>query len=357
MTPIAINGRYLMQKVTGVQRFAAEVTRAAAALAASGDGPLVSLLRPPGEAADPQGVPTETFGRLHGQAWEQWELPRRARGRVLLSLGNTAPLLAGHGQAVVLHDAGVFDTPESYSAPFRAWYRALHFALPRCGARLLTVSEFSRGRLAHHLRIDPARFGVVPEGGEHILREAADPAVLARHGLAAGGFVLVVGTRAAHKNLDGLRHAAGLLAARGLTLAIAGAVDATVFHDAATPVGQAVIALGRVTDAELRALYEAALCLVFPSRYEGFGLPPLEAMVCGCPVLAAPAAAVPEVCGDAALWFDANGVRTLPAVLERLLDEPGLAHAMRRRGLERATRYSWRHAAETLLRLLPDTVA
>ena len=359
MTPaVAVNGRFLAQRTSGVQRFAAEVTRALDGMAAEGGGarPPARLLVPPG--ADASAFPhlsVERFGRLRGQAWEQSELPLRARGSVLVSLGNTAPLLAGGRQAVVIHDAGAFDTPESYSPAFRAWYRVLHRALPRSGARLLTVSEFSRDRIAHRLRLDPGRIGVVPEGGEHILREPADTSVVARHGLEPRRFALVVGTRAAHKGLGGLADVAALLASRGMRMAVAGAADPGVFRDAADPSGAAVSALGRVTDAELRALYEAALCLVFPSRYEGFGLPPLEAMACGCPVLAAASGAVPEVCGDAALWFDAAGRGPCrPAeALESLLREQGLAEDLRRRGLARAAAFSWRAAAERLLALLP----
>jgi glycosyltransferase involved in cell wall biosynthesis len=347
MTKLIVNARFLTQRVTGVQRFAAEVTRALAAT-----GTPLRLLAPFGAPNSFDDLPVEHVGSRQGQAWEQIDLPRAAGGGMLLNLGNTAPLLHGSRQAVVIHDAGVFDTPESYSLGFRIWYRALHLLLPRLGARIITVSEFSRGRLAARLRIDPARIGVMPEGGEHVLRPRADLQVLAQHGLAPRRYALAVGTRAAHKNLGALRDAAALLAARGMVLAVAGAVEGGVFSGPADTEGSAVRLLGRVADRELRALYENALCLVFPSRYEGFGIPPLEAMWCGCPVLAARSGAVPEVCGDAALFFDAEGPATPAAALARLLDEPGLADALREAGRTRARLYSWDAAAARLLELL-----
>jgi glycosyltransferase involved in cell wall biosynthesis len=344
--PILVNARFLTQPTTGVQRFSREVVTALAALT-----PL-RLLAPRGAPEHFAGLPVEPIGTRAGQAWEQWDLPAATQGAFLLNLGNTAPLRSAARQAVVIHDAGVFDTPESYSLAFRSWYRALHLALPRLGTRIVTVSEFSRGRLAANLRIDPARIAVMPEGGEHVLREAADATILARLGLAPRGYALAVGTRAAHKNLAALREAVALLGARGLTLAVAGAADAGVFRNADDV--RSAVALGRVTDAELRALYENALCLVFPSRYEGFGLPPLEAMWCGCPVLAAAAGAVPEVCGEAALWFDAEGPRSPAAALARLLDEPGLAGHLAAAGLARARQFSWPAAAARLLALVAD---
>jgi glycosyltransferase involved in cell wall biosynthesis len=353
--PIAINGRFLSQRVTGVQRFAIEITRELDAMAAEFRLPDARLLRPAGTSPSPfRHLAEGGASILRGQAWEQAELPLRARGCLLLSLGNTAPLAMGRNQAVVIHDAGVFDTPESYSGAFRAWYRNLHLALPRVGARIVTVSEFSRGRIAHHLRLDPARIGVMPEGAEHILRLPADAGVLERKGLVPGRYALVVGNPAAHKNLAALAECAGLLARHGCVLAIAGAADPAVFRQGSGTGGEAVVALGRVSDAELRALYESALCLLFPSRYEGFGLPPLEAMACGCPVIAAASGAVPEVCGEAALWFDHDGARRLPAMLARLLEEEGLYDSLRARGLARAALFTWRGAAERLLALLPE---
>jgi glycosyltransferase involved in cell wall biosynthesis len=246
----------------------------------------------------------------------------------------------------------VFDTPESYSFTFRSWYRFLHKMLARTGAQLLTVSEFSRGRIAAALGIAVESISVLPEGGDHMLRIAADDRVLTRHGLEAGRYALVVGNPAAHKNLTALTSAAALLGPRGLTLAVAGAADPAVFRAGGGPAADAGLILGRVTDAELRALYENALCLIFPSRYEGFGLPPLEAMTCGCPVVAAHAGAVPEVCAEAALWFDPLRPETLAEALERLLDEEGLAAGMRAAGLKRAALYTWEKAALTLLRLV-----
>jgi glycosyltransferase involved in cell wall biosynthesis len=354
---LALNGRFLTQGLTGVQRFASELTSAMDVLAADHRWPPTRVLRPHGGADAAFGhMETASVGRISGHGWEQFEHPWHARGQFLLSLGNTAPVLAGDRQAVVIHDAGVFDTPESYSRQFRTWYQMLHRTLAHTGATLITVSEFSRRRIAACLGIDPARLCVIPEGGEHILRQPADPDALTRHGLEAGRYALAVGTRAAHKNLDSLGDAAAMLAARGLTFAAVGAANPVVFRPAAGAQGPGAKVLGRVSDAELRTLYENALCLVFPSRYEGFGLPPLEAMTCGCPVVTSKVGAVPEVCGDAALYFDAAESGSLTNALQRLLDEAGLAAEMRQRGLVRAREFSWRRAAEVLLGTIEQAV-
>lgn len=350
MSGIAINGRFLTQGMTGVQRFATEIVLAADALAARGEWPAARVLHPAGARdAGLSRLRAEAVGRRNGQAWEQLDLPRALRGDILVNLGNTAPVMAGARQAVVIHDAGAFDTPESYSFAFRTWYRLLQRRLARGGARLLTVSEFSRGRIAAALGVAGAAIGVLPEGGEHILRVPADEGILARHGLVPARYALVVGNPAAHKNLAALTAAAEVLGAKGLVLAVAGAADPAVFRAGGGVGTDAARVLGRVSDAELRALYAGALCLVFPSRYEGFGLPPLEAMTCGCPVVASHAGAVPEVCGAAALWFNPAQPATLGEALLRLIEEDGLREGLRAAGLARAARFTWERAARELL--------
>ncbi|WP_424812389.1 glycosyltransferase family 4 protein [Roseococcus sp. YIM B11640] len=353
---IAINGRFLTQGLTGVQRYAGEMVRALDELARRGEAPPMRLLVPPGaqgQEAFPALSP-QTVGSAGGQRWEQLDLPRALNGDYLLNLGNTAPLLAGSRQAVVIHDAGVFDTPESYGWKFRTWYRGLQRGLVWRGARILSVSQFSAGRISVNLGVKEERIGVTLEGGEHILREPADASILARHGLETRRYALVVGTGAAHKNLAALHSAIGALAERGLVLAVAGAKDAGVFRQEGAPALDAhVRALGRVSDAELRALYESALCLVFPSRYEGFGLPPVEAMWCGCPVVGNRVGAVAEVCGNAALWFEPTRPDSLGECVARLADDAALREMIVDAGRLRTAGFSWDAAARRLLEFLP----
>jgi glycosyltransferase involved in cell wall biosynthesis len=210
--------------------------------------------------------------------------------------------------------------------------------------------------LAFHLGIPRERLAVVPEGGDHMLRIEADASILRRHGLERGRYAVAVGGRARHKNLGALQQAGAILASRGIRLVVVGTLDPGVFQGRPEAVGD-LVPLGRSSDGELRALYENALCLVFASSYEGFGLPPLEAMVCGCPVVAARAGAVPEVCGEAALWFGSSDPEDLTSALHRLLDEPGLADALRQAGRSRAQLYTWRRAAEAFLEVIEQAMA
>jgi glycosyltransferase involved in cell wall biosynthesis len=352
---VFLNGRFLSQSVSGVQRFSLEITAAIDRLMAGGEWPDTVVLTPrPAEMVAGDGgaihyrrLQFREVGRTRGHLWEQTELPNAARGGVLVNLGNTGPMLAGQRQVVVIHDAGVFDTPESYSLRFRTWYKALQHVLVRTGVQVATVSKFSRDRIVARLGLDPARIAIMYEGADHILRVPADPDTLERHGLRPRQFALVVSNRVAHKNLAALHEAAAALERRGMVIAVAGASNSEVFQDIRGP-GFAERRLGRVSDAELRTLYENAACLLFPSRYEGFGLPPVEAMACGCPVLAAGGNAVEEICGDSALYFANEQKQSIIAAVERLLDEPGLADTLRMRGRARAAALSWDASARVL---------
>jgi glycosyltransferase involved in cell wall biosynthesis len=117
------------------------------------------------------------------------------------------------------------------------------------------------------------------------------------------------------------------------------------------------VRVGYVTEAELRALYEGAACFVYASRYEGFGLPPVEAMACGCPVVVSRSASLPEVCGDAALYADADDPQQLAASIRRVMCEDSLSDWLRQRGRERARLWSWAITADKTLAALHEVMA
>lgn len=356
MRTVFINGKFTAQRTTGVQRVAACVVEALDRLllaeAAAGAVRWV-LLCPPGATMPVlRHIECRQVGwRVRSlQAWEQLWLPWAARGGLLLSLAGSAPLLAKH-QVCTFHDAAVFDFPQAHTRAFGAWYRFLFRRVGRSASLLLTVSAFARDRLVAALGIAPERVVVLHESGEHFLAVVADAGTLPRLGLREGGYFVAVGSANLVKNFDALLAAfAGLPAAVDAKLVIVGGTNAGVF--AARPwrlAADRLVQAGSVSDAELKALYGSAIGLVFPSLYEGFGLPPLEAMVCGCPVAASSAASLPEVCGNAALYFDPHSVDAIAAAMTRLHDEPALRARLRAAGARRAESFSWEAAARVLL--------
>ncbi|WP_231490089.1 glycosyltransferase family 4 protein [Gluconobacter roseus] len=357
MPRISLNGRFSVQSLSGVQRFATEITRALSEIWPV-DLPRPELLTPqvPSSASPPvdMGFPVRPCGRFQGQLWEQIDLPRAAGLGLLVNLGNTGPLILparNSRQIVVIHDAGVFSTPQSYSQQFRVYYKTLHRLLASGRTRIVTVSNFARNDIARHLRIDPARISVITEGAEHATRLPADRTILERSGLEAGKYVLAVGNMAPHKDFAALDHLAATLPQRGLKLVISGGMNKRVF-DTDMPDLQHATYVGRVTDEELHALYRDAGCFVFPSIYEGFGLPPVEAMEAGCPVVARDIPVLREVCGQAALYGFTPADLT-SRVLE-IFDNPDVARTLRHAGREQVNRYRWSIAAGKLLDIMRE---
>lgn len=359
MATFCINGKFLAQRTTGVQRVAMQLVQALDALLHVEPGAHRWLLLHPRAAEAPslRVIEPRAVGpaRIALHAWEQGVLPvargALARDALLVSLAGSAPLAAGR-QWLTIHDAAVWEQAGAYSAPFVHWYRTLFTTQARRGAGLITVSADARARLARHLRVESARIHVVPNGADHLRTVAADESVLDAHGLRGRPFLLAVGTAGAHKNTARLVQAFARLEGRpALALVIVGARGGGGF--AARPQGEGaaaarVVHTGPLTDGPLKALYRHAAALVFPSLYEGFGIPPLEAMGEGCPVVASRATAVPEVCGEAALYVDPLQVDDIACGLARVLDDAVLRQGLVAAGAAQSARWRWSGSAAVL---------
>lgn len=356
---VYINGRFLTQPATGVQRFAFELLNALNQILEKDpkftqNSQLVCLLPNNSEVIKLPGwenIRIQKCGKLKGNLWEQVELPFYARRGLLVDLCNIGPIFH-FNQDIIFHDASVFAVPQAYSLSFKIKYRVIMWVLGRTARQILTVSQFSKNELAHYLKISREIIAVISEGYEHILNIKTDDSILKKNGLFQPPFLLAVGSSSPHKNLANVIEAVEMNSADQMKLVIAGGSFSKVFKDVKTINSQRILHLGYVTDGELRSLYSQASGFIFPSIYEGFGLPPLEAMACGCPVLCSNRASLPEVCGDAVLYFDPLNVEEMNNSVTQLLENTSLQDELREKGYERVKVFTWKNTAESLLETL-----
>lgn len=274
----------------------------------------------------------------------------------MFSPANLAPL-AWPRNVIVVHDAAVLRMPGSYSRAYRAWHRWLGIEAARRATAVVTVSEFSRRELQELGGIDPGRLTVIPGGVDARFSPttgADDPQVqhAAAHLNLRAPYVLTIATDDPRKNLDALVPCAAALKQRGIELVWAG--DSRPQFARTQPL-TGLRALGYIPDELLVGLYRGARAFVLPSRYEGFGLTCLEAMACGTPVIAPARAALPEVCGDAALLVDPDDPAAITQAVLSVCEDPALAAQHADAGVRRARSFTWERAAaacDALLRTL-----
>lgn len=270
------------------------------------------------------------------------------------------PLRQARGLLTV-HDLSFLTVPDCADAGLRAY---LTRVVPRSVARarhILADSESTRRDLVALLGVAPEQITVVYPGVEARFQPQQEPAALhqvrQRYGLGDQPFVLGVGTLEPRKNWPALIRAWTLMRQESKLphrLVIAGGpgwLAEGIFQAAqASPLAHDILFTGFVEDADLPALYAAAELFAFPSRYEGFGIPVIEAMACGTPVVCADNSSLVEAAGDAARLVAANDEQGLAAALQRLIEDSALRGRMTRAGLAHASRFTWPAAAATLWR-------
>jgi glycosyltransferase involved in cell wall biosynthesis len=352
---IVINGRFLTQVTAGVQRFAIETTHAIDRLldepAYAGLKGHITLQAPRSGRDFPlKNIRVERSGLTRGYVWEQLEFPLRSIGKLQLNLAMLGPVLKSY-QVLVIHDTSTKARPEAFS---RNFVMAYDLIVPRAARRadlVVSVSEFSRSEMQKYYGLDPARIPICYEGSDHILRHTPDESILDRLNLRSRPFFLGCGIYALNKNLEGAVEALRRANIKDAVLVATGTRRPDV-HDKISKIQDSLlIDSGQISDGELRALYEHALALVYPSNYEGFGLPPLEAMQCGCPAIVSDHPVLVEIGGDATLRCGVNDIDSLADAMKAVYDDPALRETLRQKGFRHAQMFTWERTARILLDL------
>lgn len=350
---LVINSRFLTQELTGVQRFAIELSLQLKQ--AMGDN--VVFLTPHNviHTDIAKQLSARITGTHTGHLWEQADLPRQLKkmgNPLLLCFGNTAPIFYGN-KIDTLHDITFVRYPHTFSPKFLYFYRLIIPLIVRTSKHLFTVSEFSKSEIVAHYHIAPEKISVIYNAVNPIFQPVKDEK------LADEKYIIAVSSMKENKNFA-VAYQAYKIARRqidGLKLYIIGDVRSGNFKGmdgfiSELNADEGVRILGRISDDDLIRYYSNARAFLFPSLYEGFGIPVLEAQSCRCPVIAAASSSLPEVLGNSALLCNPNNPQEFADAICRIINDESFGKELVKAGEENLKRFSWGKSASKILHII-----
>ncbi|ELN4237592.1 glycosyltransferase family 4 protein [Klebsiella variicola] len=345
---IYINARFLTQNMTGVQRFSYELCKELVKLRSD-----VVFLVPDkntiknSEAFDIFNIKEIRLGK--GHIWEQITLPlflkTKGQGGMLINLCNTAPILY-RNQIATHHDITYIRYPKSFSKKFVFFYKVISSFFLKNSKKIITVSEFSKEEICSYYQIDKSKVTVVYNAAGIEFTSAGNKEV------GYDEYLLAVSSPSYHKNFHGLINCFKQ-SDINIKLKIIGSAGSTFANTYNLDTSdQRVEFLGRVSDEELIKLYSNAKAFIFPSFYEGFGIPVIEAQKCGCPVLSSNKASMREVLSSSAIFFDPTSPEEINNCIIEIINNDKVRDDLILKGYQNADRFSWENSAIRLNKII-----
>lgn len=342
MAKVIVNGRFLLHRVTGVERYAREILTELDKIVEPGK---LEMAVPPEveEIPDYKNIKVVEVGKLHNLLWEHISFPMyvKKQGAVSLNLCNVAPLSAPG--IVCIHDVKVKATPQYFSKKFLLWYNLLLTNAAKRTKAIITVSEFSKRELMKYYHVRPEKIHVIPNAWQHYERISYDENTLPKYGLEKEQYFFSMCSLEPNKNFKWIAEAAKQNP--DMTFAIAGSINEKVFANGlGFECPRNMKLLGYVSDEEAKTLMRDCKAFLFPTFYEGFGIPPLEAISAGAKqVVVSDTEVMHEIFGDSVVYVDPNGYE---GALEKV------DFQIQKNDQKVLSRYSWMEAAAKLSRVI-----
>jgi glycosyltransferase involved in cell wall biosynthesis len=354
---IYLNGRFLTQQQTGTQRNAYELTIALLKLTKE-----ITILVPPVEILetyDTLQMQIKIVGKNKSSLWEQIDLAffmALRKGALLVNLTNTAPYLLKH-QIVSIMDMAVFVNPKWFNWKFSSYYKWLVPRISKRSSLVVTISNSSKFDIIKYTGIPESKIKIincaVPSKFHELIKSTSledTKVLLDKYGIQQGNFFLAVSSLDPRKNFLMLLEAYKL-SESNVPLLIVGRKNKT-FADSNLDVEDDksdIKFTGYISDEELVILYKSAMCFIYPSLYEGFGIPPLEAMACGCPTVVSNIASLPEVCGLASVFIDPHNKEEISEAIKNIANDENLRNRLVNAGFDQVGKFNWDKSAKLLL--------